>query len=67
MVRYFKTLFITIVPFVLAFFLCYLIGSFVEVAFDTALWDKDTRMTTVAGGILWGIALYVKLMFEGLV
>ena len=67
MVRYFKTLFITIVPFVLAFFLCYLIGSFVEVAFDTALWDKDTRMTTVAGGIGWGIALYMKLYWEGLV
>ena len=37
MQRYFKTLFITIVPFILSFCVCYLIGSFIEVSFDTVL------------------------------
>ena len=67
MTRYFKTLFITVVPFVLAFVLCYLIGSFIEVAFDTALWERDTRISVIAGGMGWGIALYIKLYLEALV
>ena len=67
MKRYFKTVFFTIVPFMMAFFVCYLVGSFVEVSFDIEAWVRDTRLAVVSGGILWGIELYVKLMFEGLV
>lgn len=67
MQRYFKTIWLAIIPFVVAFFTCYLVGSFVEVAFDTALWERDTRLAVVSGGILWGIALYCKLYWERLV
>ena len=67
MVRYFKTLFITLVPFVLGFVVCYLVGSFIEVSFDTVLWERDTRIGAVIGGFVWGFALYMKLFWEELV
>ena len=67
MQRYFNTLFFTLVPFVLGFFVCYLIGSFVSVSFDPMLWTVEARGMTALGGLAWGCALYCKLMFEGLV
>ena len=65
--RYFKTLFVTLVPFVLGFFVCYLIGSFVSVSFDPVMWTAEARGMTAFGGFAWGCGLYSKLMFEGLV
>lgn len=67
MKRYFNTIFFNLVPFALGFLVCYLIGSFVSVSFDTALWERDTRISVVGGGIAWGVALYMKLHWEGLV
>ena len=67
MQRYFNTLFFTLVPFVLGLFSAYLVGSFVCVSFDPSMWDFNDRMTTAGGGILWSVALYMKLTFEGLV
>jgi len=67
MSRYFRTLFFTLVPFALGLFTTYLIGSFVCVSFDPTMWDFNDRMTTAGGGLMWGVALYMKLAFEGLV
>lgn len=67
MTRYLKTLFVTLVPFVLGFFTCYLVGSFVSVSFDPTLWTFESRCMTAVIGYLWGAALYLKLTFEGLV
>ena len=65
--RYFKTIFVTVVPFILALACAYLVGSFVCVSLDPSLWDFRDRLTTAVAGIAWGIALYMRLMFEGLV
>ena len=67
MTRYLKTLFFTLVPFALGLFTAYLVGSFVCVSFDPNMWDFNDRMTTAGGGLMWGLALYMKLAFEGLV
>lgn len=67
MERYFKTLFITLTPFVIGFFTCYLVGSFINMSFDPVVWTMEARGMTAFGGFMWGIALYCKLMFEGLV
>lgn len=64
---YFKTLFTTLVPFVVGYFTCYLVGSFVSVSFDPTLWTPDARALTAIGGFTWGGGLYCKLMAEGLV
>lgn len=67
MKRYINTLCATLVPFVVGYFICYLIGSFVSVSFDPMLWTPDARALTALGGFTWGCGLYCKLMFEGLV
>lgn len=67
MIRYFNTLIFTLIPFALGLACAYLIGSFVCVSFDPMFWDYTDRLVTVTGGALWGGALYMKLMFEGLV
>jgi len=67
MKRYFNTLFFTLVPFVLGFAVCYLIGSFISVSFDPMLWTLETRGIMAFFGFTWGCALYCKLMMEGLV
>lgn len=65
--RYFRTLFTTLVPFVVAWACCYLIGSFINVSFDPALWTMEARAVMAGAGFVWGCALYGKLMAEGLV
>lgn len=67
MKRYFNTLFFTLVPFALGFFVCYLIGSFVNVSFDPVAWTIEGRAFAALGGFTWGGGLYCKLMFEELV
>ena len=64
---YFKTLFTTLMPFVIGFFTCYLVGSFVSVSFDPVMWTIEARSFTALCGFVWGGGLYCKLMFEGLV
>jgi hypothetical protein len=65
--RYFKTLFFTLVPFVLGFFVCYLLGSFLCVSFDPSVWEPQARGLMAFFGFVWGCGLYCKLMVEGLV
>lgn len=67
MKRYFNTLFFTLVPFVLAWICTYLIGSFINVSFDPALWTMEARAVMAGAGFVWGCALYGKLSMEGLV
>ena len=67
MTRYFNTIFSNLVPFVMGFFVCYLIGSFVSVSFDPALWDMGVRLCTAFFGVVWGLAIWLKLVAEGLV
>ena len=63
---YVKTIFFNLVPFVVGFFVCYLIGSFVSVAFDPVLWTIEARSLTAFGGFVWGGALWLRLVAEGL-
>ena len=65
--RYFKTIFVNSVPFILSLLGAYLVGSFVCVSFDPTLWEFNDRLTTAVVGLLWGFALHIKLTWEGLV
>ena len=67
MKRYFKTMLCALMPFALGLVFCYLLGSFIEVAFNTELWTREMRLSTVAGGMGLGVALYFRLWVEGLV
>ena len=67
MQRYFRTIFVNAVPFVLALLCAYLVGSFVCVSLDPTFWDFNDRLTTAIAGLMWGFALHIKLTFEGLV
>ena len=64
--RYIKTLGFTILPFVLGAVLSYLVGSFVCATFDSTAWEMQYRLAVVAGSLLAGIALYARLVWEGL-
>lgn len=64
---YFNTIFFNLVPFVIGFFVCYLIGSFVSVSFDPMFWDIGTRLCTAFFSVVWGLAIWLKLVAEGLV
>ena len=64
---YFKTIFATAVPFVLALAGAYLVGSFINVSWNPEAWDHDARMVTSLWGLTFGFALYMKLHGEGLV
>lgn len=64
---YFKTIFVNIVPFIVGYFVCYLVGSFVSVAFDPVMWSIEARTITATCGFFWGCAIWLKLMAEGLV
>ena len=67
MKMYFKTAFCALMPFAIGLGFCYLLGSFIEVAFNTELWTREMRLSTVGGGIGLGVALYFRLWVEGLV
>ena len=65
--RYFKTIFVNSMPFILSLLGAYLVGSFVCVSLDPTNWDFQDRLTTVVAGLVWGFALHMKLTWEGLV
>lgn len=67
MTRYFNTIFFNLVPFVMGFFVCYLLGSFVSVSFDPVMWSIEARTITTVCGFFWGCAIWLKLMAEELV
>lgn len=64
---YFKSIAVTIVPFVVSMFCFYLIGSFLSVSFDPAEWTLEMRsLMSIFGGV-FGFAIYLKLELERLV
>jgi hypothetical protein len=67
MLRYFKTIFINTAPFVIMVFAAYLLGSFINISWNPVDWEREARLLTSIWGIMFGIALHIKLQFEGLV
>lgn len=67
MKMYFKAIAVTIVPFVVAMFMFYLIGSFLSVSFDPADWTLEMRSLMAIFGGVFGGAMYLKLQLERLV
>ena len=63
---YARTIFVNLVPFVLGFFTCYLVGSFVSVSFDPVFWTIEARGVTAVCGFIWGMGIWLKLGIEGL-
>lgn len=64
---YFKTIFTTATPFIVTMFFAYLIGSFLNVSFNPVDWTMDMRVLMSEFGVMFGIALYMKLYYERLV
>lgn len=64
---YFKTIFTTAVPFIVTMFFAYLIGSFLSVSFNPVDWTMDMRILMSIFGMCFGVMLWFKLTFEGLV
>ena len=64
---YFKTIFTTAVPFVITCFMAYLIGSFLNVSWNPVDWTLDMRILMSIFGMVFGVMLWFKLTFEGLV
>ena len=67
MTRYFKTIFVNVMPFMLMLAAAYLIGSFVNVSWNPIEWDRDARIVTSIWGLGFGVALHMKLYAEALV
>ena len=63
---YFKSIAVTIVPFVVSMFMFYLIGSFLSVSFDPAEWTLEMRSLMAIFGGVFGGAMYLKLQLERL-
>ena len=64
---YFKSIAVTIVPFVVSMFMFYLVGSFLSVSFDPAEWTLEMRSLMAIFGGVFGWAMYLKLQLENLV
>ena len=64
---YFKTIFVTIMPFCVTLAMAYLIGSFLNVSLSPVDWPMDMRIVMATFGWMFGIALYIKLKYERLV
>ena len=67
MKRYFKTIFVNVIPFMLMLAAAYLVGSFVNVSWNPVEWDRDARIVTSIWGLGFGVALHMKLYAETLV
>ena len=67
MTRYFKTIFVNFMPFMLMLAAAYLVGSFVNVSWNPIEWDRDARIVTSIWGLGFGVALHMKLYAEALV
>ena len=67
MKRYFKTIFVNVIPFMLMLAAAYLVGSFVNVSWNPVEWDRDARIVTSIWGLGFGVALHMKLYAEALV
>jgi hypothetical protein len=54
----------TVMPFVVTFFISYLIGSFVSVSWDPQTWDLNTRIFMTTFGVMFGVALWLRIQAE---
>ena len=61
MKEYFATIGVTLIPFAVTMFCCYLIGSFISVSFNPALWTMEMRILMALVGVMFGGALCVKV------
>lgn len=67
MKEYFTTIGLTLIPFAVAMFCCYLIGSFISLSFSPELWTFEMRALMSVAGAVFGLALYMKLELDGAV
>ena len=67
MKRYFKTIFVNVIPFMFMMAAAYLVGSFVNISWNPIEWDRDARIVTSIWGLGFGVALHMKLYAEALV
>jgi len=61
MKEYFATIGVTLIPFAVTMFCCYLIGSFISMSFDPAMWTEQMRMFMSLVGVVFGGALYARV------
>lgn len=64
---YMKAILLTCIPFVITLFVSYLVGSFISVSLNPENWTMDLRTLMPWFGMLFGLALYMKLNHERLV
>jgi hypothetical protein len=64
---YAKAMALTTIPFVVALFFSYLIGSFINASWSPEMWTMDLRIMMSIFGVCFGYAMYLKLRFERLV
>ena len=58
---YFATIGLTLIPFAVSMFCCYLIGSFISLSFSPELWTMEMRMFMSLVGVVFGVGLYAKV------
>lgn len=58
---------INLLPFIIMCLMMYFIGSFVAVTFDPSGWTLELREFMALAGIAWGVALWVRFKWAGLV
>ncbi len=51
----------TMLPFAVTFLTMYLVGSFISVSWDIALWTWELRVLMATFGIAFGFALWMRL------
>ena len=61
MKEYFATIGVTLIPFAVTMFCCYLIGSFISLSFSPELWTMEMRMFMSLVGVAFGGALYARV------
>lgn len=63
---YFKTICLTVIPFIVAMFGAYLVGSFMNASMTPVEWTIESRQFMAVAGLIFGLALYGRLHLEGL-
>ena len=63
---YFKTICSTVIPFIVAMFGAYLVGSFMNASMTPVEWTIESRQFMAVAGLIFGFALYMRLHWEGL-
>jgi len=61
MKNYLYAIILAINPFAVCLFCAYLLGSFMSVSWNTELWTFEMRCFMVCTGLVYGVALSIKL------